>query len=95
MFKIKKQLTALGVLGINQRNAEYTLRYNPRHLYPLVDDKLLEVDKVYIEAGDHEHLLGVDQSQYSNLMQNIPHGHISDPLARPSRESEMRNREWE
>ena len=30
----------MGVLGINQRNAEYTLRYNPRHRYPLVDDKL-------------------------------------------------------
>jgi alpha-L-glutamate ligase-like protein len=40
MFRIKKQLAAMGVLGINQRNAEYTLRYNPRYLYPLVDDKL-------------------------------------------------------
>ena len=40
MFKIRKQLAAMGVLGINQRNAQYTLRYNQRHLYPLVDDKL-------------------------------------------------------
>lgn len=30
-----------GVLGINQRNAEYLLPYNPRDRYPLVDDKLL------------------------------------------------------
>jgi alpha-L-glutamate ligase-like protein len=29
-----------GVLGINGRNALYTLRWNPRHRYPLVDDKL-------------------------------------------------------
>ena len=29
-----------GVLGINARNALYTLRWNPRRLYPLVDDKL-------------------------------------------------------
>ncbi len=29
-----------GVLGINQRNSDYIMRYNPRHLYPLVDDKL-------------------------------------------------------
>jgi alpha-L-glutamate ligase-like protein len=28
------------VLGINRRNASYTLRCNPRRLYPLVDDKL-------------------------------------------------------
>lgn len=29
-----------GVLGINRRNAEYIFGYNPRRLYPLVDDKL-------------------------------------------------------
>jgi alpha-L-glutamate ligase-like protein len=29
-----------GVLGINRRNAEYTLSWNQRRLYPLVDDKL-------------------------------------------------------
>lgn len=28
------------MLGINRRNADFTLRYNPRRLYPLVDDKL-------------------------------------------------------
>lgn len=40
MFRLARQLAARGVLGINQRNAEFTLRFNPRHLYPLVDDKL-------------------------------------------------------
>ena len=30
-----------GVLGINRRNAEYMLPYNPRRCYPLVDDKTL------------------------------------------------------
>ncbi len=29
-----------GVLGINCRNADLVARYNPRRLYPLVDDKL-------------------------------------------------------
>jgi len=29
-----------GVLGINRRNAEFTLRWNPRSAYPMVDDKL-------------------------------------------------------
>ncbi len=29
-----------GVLGINQRNIGYTLRWNPRRFYPRVDDKL-------------------------------------------------------
>lgn len=40
IFSLARRLREEGVLGINQRNAEYTLRYNPRHLYPLVDDKL-------------------------------------------------------
>ncbi|MGD9000649.1 MAG: alpha-L-glutamate ligase-like protein, partial [Granulosicoccaceae bacterium] len=40
MFALARRLREKGVLGINQRNAEYTLKHNPRHLYPLVDDKL-------------------------------------------------------
>jgi len=39
MLGLVKRLNAAGVLGINRRNAEYTLQYNPRALYPLVDDK--------------------------------------------------------
>ena len=30
-----------GILGINRRNADYTLAWNTRRLYPLVDDKLV------------------------------------------------------
>ena len=30
-----------GVLGMNRRNAEYIMRYNPRSAFPLVDDKRL------------------------------------------------------
>jgi alpha-L-glutamate ligase-like protein len=40
MIKLLKQLQKAGVLGINRRNCEYTLAYNQRKLYPLVDDKL-------------------------------------------------------
>lgn len=39
MFRRIKKLKAKGVLGINQRNAAYTLKYNARKYYPLVDDK--------------------------------------------------------
>lgn len=45
-----KQLRALGVLGMNQRNGDYISRYNPRRLYPLVDDKLL-TKRLAEEAG--------------------------------------------
>ncbi len=36
-----RQLRERGVLGMNERNADYIMRFNPRRLYPLVDDKLL------------------------------------------------------
>lgn len=45
-----KQLRTLGVLGMNQRNGDYISRYNPRRLYPLVDDKLL-TKRLAEEAG--------------------------------------------
>lgn len=34
------QLRAAGILGMNRRNGHYIARYNARHLYPRVDDKL-------------------------------------------------------
>jgi len=34
-----RRLRELGVLGLNQRNADFILMYNPRQNYPLVDDK--------------------------------------------------------
>ncbi len=39
-MKILRALRRSGVLGINRRNAEFTLRWNPRSAYPMVDDKL-------------------------------------------------------
>jgi len=33
-------LSRAGILGMNRRNHDYISRYNPRRLYPLVDDKL-------------------------------------------------------
>ena len=50
MFRIIKALRENGVLAINRRNAEYTLKYNPRRLYPLVDDKL-QTKRLALENG--------------------------------------------
>ena len=35
-----RQLSRIGVLGMNRRNVAYIGRYNARERYPLVDDKL-------------------------------------------------------
>ncbi len=40
-FKIAKQLREFGVLGMNQRNAEFIQMYNPRKFYQRVDNKLI------------------------------------------------------
>lgn len=47
-----KALKAKGVMGINRRNADYVLKYNQRHLYPIVDDKILTKERA-IAAGIH------------------------------------------
>lgn len=39
-FKIAATLRARGIVGLNQRNADYVMRYNQRRYYPLVDDKV-------------------------------------------------------
>ena len=49
-FTIVKRLREIGLAGINQRNADYVLRYNPRKFYPRVDDKVL-TKKLALEAG--------------------------------------------
>jgi alpha-L-glutamate ligase-like protein len=43
-------LRANGVLGLNQRNTDFVMRFNPRRLYPLVDDKL-RTKELAVAAG--------------------------------------------
>ena len=50
VFATPRELRNRGVLGMNQRNAEFIMRYNPRKLYPLVDNKL-ETKQLALENG--------------------------------------------
>ncbi len=50
ILKRAKRLAELGILGINQRNAEYISRVNARKLYPLVDNKLA-TKKLALQSG--------------------------------------------
>ena len=50
MFALAKQLSHLGVLGINRRNADFVLPYNDRRLYLLADDKL-QSKQLALRAG--------------------------------------------
>ncbi len=50
MFNAHRKLRTAGVLGLNERNADYIMRLNPRRLYPRVDDKTL-TKELAIAAG--------------------------------------------
>lgn len=52
LIKRWKALEAKGIMGINRRNADFVLKYNKRHLYPIVDDKIITKQRA-IEAGIH------------------------------------------
>lgn len=41
MFAVYQKLKELGIMGMNARNIDYIQEYNPRHCYPLVDNKLV------------------------------------------------------
>ena len=87
MIKLKRQLVKAGVLGINRRNAEYTMKYNSRDRYPLVDDKL-RTKKLAIKAGIAvPELYGVIETEYE--VRNLAHLVQSHPdfVIKPSRGS--------
>ena len=64
MLEIRKRLRMKGVLGINRRNSEFIRRWNPRRLYPLVDDKL-RTKRLALAAGmPVPELFGVISTQH-------------------------------
>jgi alpha-L-glutamate ligase-like protein len=50
MFGLGRKLADLGIMGINRRNAEFTLTHNPRRYFPLVDNKL-RTKEIALAAG--------------------------------------------
>lgn len=50
MLAVAKKLHSAGVLGLNERNADFIMRLNPRRLYPRVDDKTL-TKELALRAG--------------------------------------------
>lgn len=64
-YVLPSKLSKIGVLGMNQRNFSYISRYNPRRLFPLVDDKL-KTKVIALEAGVKvPGLIGTVKEQHS------------------------------
>jgi Ala-tRNA(Pro) deacylase len=49
----------------------------PYRLKMLIDDSLLKEDAIYLESGDHQHLVQLDQQNYHKLVGETGHGAIT------------------
>ncbi|MFD1261344.1 alpha-L-glutamate ligase-like protein [Entomomonas asaccharolytica] len=64
LWRTWKQLKARGIMGINQRNGDYILKYNKREYYPVVDDKIITKMRA-IEEGIHvPELYGIIETEH-------------------------------
>lgn len=59
-----KNLKEKGVMGINQRNADYVLKYNQRQFYPLVDNKILTKQKALSAGISVPELYGIINTEH-------------------------------
>ncbi|WP_417346669.1 aminoacyl-tRNA deacylase [Ferrimonas sp.] len=49
----------------------------PYNLMAVYEDDLCKEDHIYLEAGDHEHLIRISRNGMQALMANQAHGHFS------------------
>ena len=87
MFGLAKKLAKIGLLGLNRRNAEYTLRHNLRRLYPLVDDKVTTKQLAQHAGIAVPELYGVAEENYQ--VRTLPEmlEQYSDFVVKPARGS--------
>lgn len=45
-----------------------------------MDDRLMDREDIYFEAGDHESLVHVSCSEFSRLMPGMAHGNFAEPV---------------
>ena len=48
------------------------------HIETFLDEALTSLANVYLEAGDHEHLLHVSGENFKALLSGVRHGHYSE-----------------
>lgn len=74
-FASPKELSKAGVLGMNRRNFDIISQYNPRCLYPLVDDKVKTKELAHKIGISTPRLIGIIEYQYEakNIL-DIIHG---------------------
>ena len=59
----------------------------------IIDNGLLDCEHIYLEAGDHESLVKLNQRQYAELVAQLPHGNICGEALGMPRRTEVLPRE--
>jgi alpha-L-glutamate ligase-like protein len=87
LFKAPRRLKELGILSMNHRNAACILDYNPRALFPLVDDKLRMRDLCGRIGVPTPEVYG--SISYPAELRRLPEylAHLNDFVIKPSRGS--------
>ncbi len=90
MFKFLKKFTSpkklkdKGVLGMNARNFHIIGKLNPRHLYPLVDDKITTKNLAIKHGVKTPKMIGIIEHQFEvkNILEIVKHH--SEFVVKPS-----------
>lgn len=87
IFTAAWRLARMGILGMNQRNAEFILDHNPRGQFPLVDDKL-RLHRLCREIGVPTPEVYAEVNSYSQLrrLPEVLQG-LDDFVIKPNRGS--------
>lgn len=64
LMKTWKSLRTRGIMGINQRNGDYILKYNKRKFYPVVDDKIITKMRALEAKIDVPELYGIIETEH-------------------------------
>ena len=83
-----RTLRQRGVMGINERNAEFSLIYNRRSRYPLVDDKLLTKELAAKAGAAVPRLYGVIEIQHQVGLLAAMVAEYPDFVIKPARGSQ-------
>jgi Ala-tRNA(Pro) deacylase len=86
LFALRELLDTSGLTFATENDMEYIFRDCERGALPIVgpafglstavDDELLGKGDIYFEAGDHEHLVHLGNTQFQRMMAGQPHGCI-------------------
>jgi len=63
MIKRWRALRKRGVMGINERNGDFVLKYNNRRFYPYVDDKIITKERAIVAGINVPEMYGVIETE--------------------------------